>query len=424
MQTPPYPPALAGLAVLSLLLALTGCDPASTPTTGPDEANPTNARTVVAVADRPWSERMALSIMERAPESYMNDFQDDLKWTYTIGLVLNSMVEVGEYYDNPEYLEYAQAYGDTMINAQGEIHGYEIEKFNIDMIAPGPLLFSLYEHTGEEKYRLAIETLARQLKWQPQTTDGGYWHKLRYPWQMWLDGLFMGEPFQAEYATTFDRPALLDHVAEQFVLAEQHMRDPETGLLYHGWDESRVQRWANEETGTSPHFWGRAVGWYCMGLVDVLDYFPKDHPRRAELVAILNRTLEAVVAVRDPESKVWWQILNLPDREGNYLESTASCMFVYAMIKGANDGYLDEKYRKLARESYDGILDTFIRVDEDGEVNLTSGCSVAGLGGDPYRDGSFEYYVNEPVRDNDAKGIGPFMRASLEFEKQASTSKL
>ena len=409
------------VAVLALPLVLFSCAPAPENSPAPAEDYATN---VSLREDLPWSERMAQSIMKRAPESWMNDFQDDLKWTYTIGLVLNSMVEVSEAYGKPVYFDYAEDYGDTMVNARGEIHGYEIEKFNIDMIAPGPLLFSLYERTEKDKYRKAIETLAHQMKWQPQTTEGGYWHKLRYPWQMWLDGLFMGEPFQARYAVLHDEPEMFDHIVDQFVLAEKHMRDPETGLLYHGWDESRVQRWANEETGTSEHFWSRAMGWYVMGIVDVLDYLPEDHPRRGELVYILQRTLDAVLKVRDPASKVWYQVLNLPDREGNYLESTGSTMFVYAMIKGVNEGYLPDDYRATAEESWQGVLDTFIREDPNGEINLTMGCSVAGLGGDPYRDGSFEYYVNEPVRDNDPKGIGPFMRAALEFERGGKGSKL
>ncbi|WP_116106546.1 glycoside hydrolase family 105 protein [Lewinella sp. IMCC34191] len=410
---------ISGLFLLLILFSTCAPTPEKT-----DDRSDVRATAVSLSFDLPWSERMAQSIMKRAPESWMNDFQDDLKWTYTIGLVLNSMVEVGEAYDKPVYFEYARGYGDTMINAAGEIHGYEMEKFNIDMIAPGPLLFSLYERTGEEKYRKAIERLEWQMTWQPQTTEGGYWHKLRYPWQMWLDGLFMGEPFQAQYAVRFDEPEMFDHIVDQFVLAEKHMRDPKTGLLYHGWDESRVQRWADEETGTSAHFWSRAMGWYCMGLVDVLDYLPEDHPRRSELIDILKRTLDAVLEVRDPESKVWYQVLNYPEREGNYLESTGSTMFVYSMIKGVNEGYLDESYRSEAEESWDGILEEFIREDPSGEINLTMGCSVAGLGGDPYRDGSYEYYISEPVRDNDAKGIGPFMRAALEFERSEKGSKL
>lgn len=374
--------------------------------------------TVNIPEDKPWSERMALSIMKRAPIAWKNDFQKKPKWTYTIGLVMNSLNKVSKEKNNPVYFNYACGYADTLISTEGEmLGGYDKASFNIDNIAPGPYLFSMYKKTKDERLKTAIETLKHQLTWQPQTTDGGYWHKLRYPWQMWLDGLFMGEPFQAEYAATYNKPELFDHIAQQFILAEKHTKDPETGLLYHGWDESRVQRWANPETGCSQHFWSRAVGWYCMGLVDVLDFFPKDHPQRAELEAILNRTLEAVLKVQDPETKTWWQVLNHPNREGNYLEATGSCMFTYAMIKGVNNGYLDEKYRATAKESYEGILKNFIKVDEDGEVHLTRCCAVAGLGGKPYRDGSYEYYIGEPIRDNDAKGIGPFMLASLEFER-------
>ncbi|MCB9283855.1 MAG: glycoside hydrolase family 88 protein [Lewinellaceae bacterium] len=402
------------LGLLAFLIGVVHCKPekATNSTTAKIQA-----MTVNIPEGKPWSERMALSVMKRAPEAWMNDFQKSPRWTYTIGLVLNAVNQVADAKNNPVYFEYARGYADTMILADGTIRDYDLDKFNIDNIAPGPYLMSVYQKTKEERLKTAMNTLMYQLKWQPQTTDGGYWHKLRYPWQMWLDGLFMGEPFQAEYAAKFDRPELFDHIARQFILAEKHTRDPGTGLLYHAWDESRVQRWSNPETGCSGHLWGRADGWYCMGLVEVLDFFPKDHPQREELIAILNRTLEAVVKVRDPETHTWWQVLNLPERKGNYLESTASCMFTYAMIKGVNEGYLDQKYRAIARESYDGILKTFIKVDGSGEVHLTNCCSVAGLGGDPYRDGSFEYYISEPIRDNDPKGIGPFIMASLEFEK-------
>lgn len=393
------------------------------PSSAEEKIDEPKAILVNITADKAWSERMALSIMKRAPEAWMNDFQKQPKWTYTIGLVMNALCRVGEAKNDPVYFEYAKGYGDTMILADGRIRGYDIAKFNIDNIAPGPLLFSVYKKTGEERYRAAINTLQNQLTWQPKTTDGGYWHKLRYPWQIWLDGLFMGEPFQAEYAQYFNRSELFDHIAHQFILTERHTRDPKTGLLYHGWDESRIQRWSNAETGCSPHFWGRAIGWYCMGLVEVLDYLPEDHPKRRELIAILNRTLEAVLKVQDPETRTWWQVMNFPEKQGNYLESTASCMFTYAMIKGVNEKYLDEKYRAIAQESYDGILKTFIKVDHDGEVHLTNCCAVAGLGGEPYRDGSYDYYISEPIRDNDPKGIGPFMLASLEFERSKSVGR-
>ncbi len=416
---------LSSLVILLLfLICVTGC----TEKTSKNQAVVTKevvATPVIAITqDKPWSERMALSVIKRAPEAWMNDFQTKPKWNYTLGLVLDALVEVSHEKKNILYADYAQGYGDTMIYADGSIRDYEIEKFNIDYIAPGPLLFDLYEKTGDEKYRTAIETLHQQLTWQPRTTEGGYWHKLRYPWQMWLDGLYMGEPFHAEYARKFDRPEIFDHIAHQFHLVEKHLRDEKTGLLYHGWDESRIQRWANPETGLSSHFWGRAVGWYCMGLVDVLPHFPEDHPEKQQLIQILKQTLDAAIKVQDPATHTWWQILDMPGEPGNYLESTASCMFTYALLKGVNNGYLSEAYRPVAEKSYAGLLSQFIRVDPDGEVHLTDGCSVAGLGGNPYRDGSYAYYINEPIRDNDPKGLGPFIRASLELEKSKKGSKL
>lgn len=403
------------LSVLCLT-SLTECSSQAANAESPDVKKTTQTTEKIS-ADLPWSERMAQSIMKRADQAWQNDFQEKPVWTYTIGLVMNSLCKVAEQKNKPEYFDYAKGYGDTMIKENGEILTYQLASFNIDNIAPGPYLIRMYEQTKEERYLKAINTLRKQLTWQPQTTEGGYWHKLRYPWQMWLDGLFMGEPFQAQCAQKFDQPELFDHIADQFILAEKYTKDAETGLLYHGWDESKIQRWADPETGNSSHFWGRAIGWYCMGLVDVLDYFPQDHPQHQELVAILNRTLDDVLKYRDPDTHTWWQIMNLPNKEGNYLESTASNMFTYALIKGVNEGYLDEKYRTIAQECYDGILNTFIEVDENGEVHLTQCCSVAGLGGNPYRDGPYEYYVGEPIRTNDAKGIGPFMVASLEFEK-------
>ncbi|MCB0533399.1 MAG: glycoside hydrolase family 88 protein [Lewinellaceae bacterium] len=408
----------AGILFVLLAFVISGgfsC-PVGTPSGGQAIA-PTRKVTVAVPTDHPWSERMVLSVIKRSPEAWMNDFSREPRWSYTHGLMMNAIVKTAAQTGKSIYFDYAKSYADTMISADGTIRDYELADFNIDNIAPGAHLFAIYEKTGDPKYKKAIATLKHQIDWQPQTTDGGYWHKLRYPWQMWLDGLFMGEPFCAEYAMRNNKPEMFDHIALQFTLAEKHTRDEKTGLLYHAWDESRVQRWANPETGCSPHFWGRAVGWYCMALVDVLDFFPEDHPQRTELIAILNRTLEAVLKVQDPKTKTWWQVLDQPNRKGNYLEATASCMFTYAMIKGVNEGYLPEKFRQLAQQSYAGILKQFIEVGDGGEVNLNQCCSVAGLGGDPYRDGSYEYYINEPIRANDAKGLGPFILASLEFEK-------
>ena len=260
--------------------------------------------------------------------------------------------------------------------------------------------------------------LRSQLKTHPRTKEGGFWHKKIYPWQMWLDGLYMGEPFYAEY-TLLSGENNWDDIANQFVWMEKHARDAKTGLLYHGWDESKEQRWANKTTGQSPHFWGRAMGWYAMGLVDTLDSFPLGNPRRAELIAILNREASAIEKVQDKASGVWWDILDLPGKEKNYLESSGSAMFVYALARGVREGYLPEKYMKVAMRGWEGIKKEFIKTNAQGETDWEGTVSVSGLGGNPYRDGSYEYYMSEKLRTNDAKGIGPAIKAALEMEAYA-----
>jgi unsaturated rhamnogalacturonyl hydrolase len=236
---------------------------------------------------------------------------------------------------------------------------------------------------------------------------------------MWLDGIYMASPFYAEFASRFGEPEGFDDVAHQIILIQEHIRDPTTGLLYHAWDESRSQHWADPQTGCSPHFWGRALGWYAMAIPDVLDHLPLDHPQRDRLVTIFRAAMDAVVRVQDPDSGVWYQVLDQGDRRGNYLESSASCMFVYALTKGVRKGYLDGQYLAAARRGYDGILREFITVDDQGMVNLDGICAVAGLGGSPYRDGSYGYYVGEKVIANEYKGVSPFIMASLEMERMA-----
>jgi unsaturated rhamnogalacturonyl hydrolase len=277
-------------------------------------------------------------------------------------------------------------------------------------------LFFLYATTGDERYKKAAFHLREQLQTHPRTSQGGFWHKQIYPHQMWLDGIYMACPFYAEFAKQFDEPEGFDDVAHQVMLIEKHTRDPKTGLLYHGWDESKSQKWADPETGCSPCFWGRAVGWYAMAIPDVLDHLPEDHPQRERLTTIFETTVAAVAGVQDASSGAWYQVLDQGDRPGNYLEASASCMFVYAIAKGVRKGLLGEEYIAVARRGYEGILRQFVTVDEQGLVNLDGICAVAGLGGSPYRDGSFEYYVGEKVIANEYKGVGPFIMASIEME--------
>lgn len=365
----------------------------------------------------PWSERMALSVMERNPDPRLLDFQDAPKWEYTHGLMLKAFERIWRKNGEDKYLDYIKNYYDQMIYEDGTIERYDPRNFNIDRVNPGRVLFMLYEETGKEKYKTALETLRRQLEWQPRTTEGGFWHKLRYPWQMWLDGAYMGSPFYAEYSQRHDDAAGFDDVAKQLILMDKHLRDDETGLLYHGWDESRLQVWSDDETGRSAEFWGRAIGWYAMAIVDVLDYFPSDHPKRDELIDIFEELVIALGKYQDEEAGVWYQVVDKGDWEGNYLESSASTMYVYSIAKAVNNGYIDEKYMDIAERGWEGILSEFIEVDENGVVTLTNVCAVAGLGGNPPRTGKYEYYINELVRSNDPKAVGPFIMASLEMNK-------
>jgi unsaturated rhamnogalacturonyl hydrolase len=346
------------------------------------------------------------------------------KWTYEHGLVLKGIERVWINTKKKEYLDFIQQNIDYFVADDGAIRTYSLDNYNIDNILPGRNLLFLYKTTGNEKYRRAAALLREQLKTHPRTSEGGFWHKKIYPSQMWLDGLFMGEPFYAEYAATFHEDASFDDIAKQFILMERHSRNDKTGLLYHGWDESRKQRWSDPTTGRSPNFWARAMGWYAMALVETLDYFPRKHPQRAELIAILNRLAQAVVKYQDPRSGLWYQVMDQGRKERNYLESSAACMFVYALAKGVRNGYLPASYLKTANDGYRGILKEFVKTDTAGRFSLEGTVAVAGLGGNPYRDGSYDYYVSEKVVTNDPKGIGAFLLAATEMEKHPQITQI
>jgi len=345
------------------------------------------------------------------------------KWTYDHGLVLKGIEQVWRNTRDKQYLNFIQRNMDHFVSDDGSIRTYSLDDYNIDNILPGRNLLFLYKITGQEKYRKAAALLREQLKTHPRTSAGGFWHKNIYPSQMWLDGLYMGEPFYAEYAATFHEDAAFDDIAKQFILMERHARDDKTGLLYHGWDESRKQRWSNPKTGRSPNFWGRAMGWYAMALVDTLDHFPRRHPQRTELVAILNRLARAVAKYQEPSSGLWYQVLDKGGEKGNYLESSAACMFVYALAKGVRNGYLPASYRQVAQKGYRGIRKEFVKTDASGQLNLEGTVSVAGLGGNPYRDGSYEYYLSEKVVTNDPKGVGALLLAVTEMETAPKRQK-
>lgn len=364
--------------------------------------------------NKPLSQRLTNTLMNRI---WLEDDGTPVgiprSWTYEQGVQLKAVEQMWYATGDPKYYAFIKRGMDYWFDKDGKMK-YDADEFNIDHVTPGRAIMTLYRVSGEEKYKTALDQIRGQLKNHPRTKEGGFWHKKIYPWQMWLDGLYMGQPFYAEYSMLMGEDNWND-IANQFVWMEKHARDPKTGLLYHGWDESKEQKWANKTTGLSPHVWGRAMGWYAIGLVDVLDYFPKNHPRRAELIAILNREAEAITKYQD-KAGLWWDIIDLAGKEKNYHESSCSAMFVYSLAKGVRMGYLPEKYLKTVNNGWAGIKKEFIKELPDGNLDWEGTVSVSGLGGNPYRDGSYEYYMSEKLRTNDAKGLGPAVMAAVEIE--------
>lgn len=378
----------------------------------------TTLRAQPSVRPQPYSQRMADSFTRWFPDSIVVGSQKAARWDYEQGLMLLALQRVWERTADARYLNYIVHDIDQFVGPDGQIRTYRPDDNNLDNLTPGRVLLMLAQQTiaGRERYQRAAQTLRQQLATQPRTKAGGFWHKQRYPNQMWLDGLYMAEPFYAEYSAVYGETANFDDIAQQFALIEQHLPDPKTGLLYHGYDESRQQPWANPQSGQSPNVWGRAMGWYAMALVDVLDYVPADHPQRAKLVGYLQRLAPVVARYQDTRSGLWYQVMDKGAEKGNYLEASASCMFVYALAKGARLGYLPASFAQNARNGYAGIVKTFVVAETDGTLSLNGTVSVGGLGGNPYRDGSYAYYLSEPLRKNDLKGVGPFIMASLEVE--------
>lgn len=359
--------------------------------------------------------QMAYSQMVHNPELWQSDYQKKPKWDYTQGIIANAMLSLYFQTEDSALLYYVQQYADYFIQPDGNILTYKQTDYNIDRVMGGYFLFDLNDINPKTEYTQAIDLLREQLRTQPRTSEGGFWHKKIYTNQMWLDGLYMGEVFYARYAVEKQQPELFDDIARQFIVVDGHTKDEKTGLNYHGWDESREQQWADSVTGCSPNFWSRSIGWYLMALVDVLDIMPADHAERQTLIDILNRVSNGLMQFRDKETSMWWQVTNYPNREGNYLESTASAMFCYAFAKGARRGFLPEKYLTYAKETFSGMLKKVVCENPDGTISLTQCCAVAGLGGTPYRSGTYEYYVGETVRNDDPKGVGPFIMAALEL---------
>ena len=382
-----------------------------------------------------YSQWLTYSEMKRVPQSFLLDFAKKPRWSYVMGIELESMLDTYLKYGGEDIRKYCQLYTDTMINSKGEIRTYKLEDYNLDQIRTGHFVARMYQLYPEAKNLAAMKTLMKQLDKQPRTKEGVYWHKAIYAFQVWLDGIFMGLPYRALTANMLLKPKkavkIYDDAVNQISKTYERTLDPKTGLNRHAWDETRDMFWADKETGLSQHCWGRAQGWYTMALIELLDAMPEDYSRRGEVVELLRKDLDAVIKWQDKKTGVWYQVMDSPKREGNYLESTCSSMFAYALLKAYNKGYLGEKYLKAGKKAYEGILKNFIRVNADETISLTQCCAVAGLGPgmseavkkaapnvkeNTRRDGSYSYYLSEPVRDNDAKGVGPFIWASLEYE--------
>jgi unsaturated rhamnogalacturonyl hydrolase len=376
-----------------------------------------------------YAKQMAVTIMNQYKDSmvvkkYASHLEQDnlpegnrpANWNYEIGVVLIGFERLWKLTNDQAYIDYTKHIVDHFITANGSIRTYVMDEYNSDNIPPGRQLLRLHELYKEEKYKIAAKTLRDQISWQPRNKAGGFWHKLKYPSQMWLDGLYMVEPFYAEYAVVNKQPQDFNDIINQFVWMEKYSRDAKTGLLYHGWDESRLQRWANPKTGLSPEFWSRSMGWYMMALVDVLDYIPPTHVRREELITILNRLSTAIIKFQDAKSGVWWQVTDKGNKEKNYLESSGTAMFVFALAKAVRLNYLPAGFNTALQKAYKGMIKEFVKQDPNGQYHYVQAVAGAGLGGVPYRDGTYEYYVNEPRRDDDLKAIGPFLQACIEME--------
>lgn len=378
----------------------------------------------------PLYQAVVESEMQRHPQaSYIDGLQGKLKWNYTTGLELAAMLDVaeaagGEIFATQQdtlqakILAYVDAWYDAIISDDGTIYKYKKSNYSLDHICPGRTLFRLYDITGRQKYRATMDTLYSQLRSQPRTEEGGFWHKQIYPGQMWLDGLYMAQPFYAEYTRRYvddpsERAANFADIARQFIIVAEHTYDPATGLYRHAWDSTRQMFWCDPVTGQSDHAWGRALGWYMMALADVLPLLPEDTPGRERMLEIFRSLCETLPLYTDPATGMWYQVLDCPGRTGNYVEATASAMFVYAMAKGSRLGYVD--CYPYVRDAYKKLQKTFVS-REDGRVNLNQCCEVAGLGGKDNRRGDYDYYINEKICSNDPKGIGPLIWAALELE--------
>ena len=363
-----------------------------------------------------WSERTALTILNKYPQAYQIDGTETPKWDYKMGLVLSAFEKLYQKTTDVKYFNYIKEYADEMIDAEGTIKKYDVKEYNIDCANPGKLLFNLYDTTKDKRYLKVLQQLRAQLESQPRTASGGFWHKQIYPNQMWIDGLFMAEPFYTQYTVRFEKGKALDDIAQQFKLVHDYLVDKKTGLVYHAWDESKEIGWANTETGTSPTIWGRGIGWYMMALVETLDYYPKSNKNYKTLKSYLNEIAKSVNQYKSA-SGLWYQIADKRDLEGNFVESSSSGMIIYALAKGADKGYLSADYKKVAQQSFDAFIKEFVKKEENGQVLISNVSPNVGLGGKPFRDGTNQYYLKSKAKDNSSPALAAFLLSAIELNQ-------
>lgn len=357
---------------------------------------------------------MARSVVSRYKKGMM-------RWHYEDGLVILACLEAGKLAGVQDFNSWAYDMYDPLIGKDGQIATYRKGEYNLDQINAGRNLFALYEQSKEERFVLSAKLLKQQLDNQPRTLSGVFWHKEIYPWQIWLDGIYMQGPFNAQFCKEFNENQGFDDIVNQILTVYATLRDPKTGLLYHAYDESKGQRWSDLETGLSPHFWGRAIGWFCMAVLDILDFLPQDHPKRESLASLVRETLASILKYQDA-SGLWYQVVDMASEKGNYLESSCTSMFSYSLLKAVRVNIIEDPASRKqavaqARKALEGLEKTYLHKDEAGQLHLGGICSVAGLGGNPYRNGSFKYYICENVVEDDFKGVGPFILALVELER-------
>jgi unsaturated rhamnogalacturonyl hydrolase len=364
-------------------------------------------------------------VLRQWPEGRVDTVKNPGEWAYEEGVLLDGVIALWRVTGDGRLFSYVKAAVDQSVGADGAIHvangrPFPSDAHSLDNIEMGRSALMLYQVLQQPRYYKAAAFLHDQMAQQPKTASGGYWHKQIYPNQMWLDGAYMAEPFMAGYAQEFGVEGGVDAAADQLLIMSEHMREPATGLLRHGWDESKQMGWADKQTGLSPEVWARAMGWYSMALVDVLDRMPEGDPRRGALSNDISHTLTAVIRYQDPSTGLWWQVMDKGGQKGNYLEASASCMFVYAIAKAVRLGVLEPSYERNAEQGWAGIQQRFVKPDG----TLSGTVKVAGLGGTPYRSGTYEYYVGEPVGDNDAKGVGAYLLAESEIVQHERAGSL